>query len=308
MTRAAARAPATPTVPHRRLTRLLLVALLAVAPAAVAVQPVTANSASLAFLQFNMCGNACGTHLTVVADVESSINGHSPQPFVVTLNEVCRSQYGKLYADLLPYYGHFEPTITGRCWDGSDYGIAILLRTSSYTYLGSWPLPNPAGTEPRKMSCLQTNVAGASQPLVACVTHIDTSSANIPSQISSVASRARGFWSGHKVLVGGDFNTTPGASALNPMYSTQYSGGTGVFNEADSGNFSRGGGGTGSAYNEYTGGCLHWPCGYRANDWKTQRKIDYVFLSRYDFISYSADASYSLHSDHVPLWASAVIT
>jgi endonuclease/exonuclease/phosphatase family metal-dependent hydrolase len=308
MTGAAARVPATRTMLLRRLTRLLVVALMGAAPLAVVARPAQAASARLAFLQFNMCGNACGTHMTIVTDVENSINNHSPQPFVVTLNEVCRSQYNKLYSDLLPYYGHFEPTLSGRCWDGSDYGVAILLRTSSYSYLGSWWLPNPAGTEPRKMSCLQTNVSGASQPLVACVTHIDTNSANIPSQISAVASRARGYWSGHKVLVGGDFNTTPGSSALNPMYSTLYSGGTGVFNEADSGNFSRGGGGTGSTYNEYTGGCLHWPCGYRANDWKTQRKIDYIFLSRYDFTSYSADATYSLHSDHVPLWATAVIT
>jgi endonuclease/exonuclease/phosphatase family metal-dependent hydrolase len=301
---------AVPVAPmaRRRLMRLLVVALLAAAPLAVVARPAEAASADLTFLQFNMCGQACRTHMTIVTDVENSINGRSPQPFVVTLNEVCRSQYDKLYVDLLPYYGHFEPTVASRCWDGSDYGIAILLRTSSFSYLGSWPLPNPGGGEPRKMSCLQTNVSGASQPLVACVTHIDTNSANIASQISAVAGRARGFWADNKVLVGGDFNTTPDSSALSPMYSTLHSGGTGVFNEADSGYFSRSGGGTGSTYNEYTGGCQHRPCGCRVNDWKTLRKIDYIFLSRYDFTSYSADATYALHSDHTPLWATAVIT
>lgn len=270
--------------------------------------PARAASASLAFLQFNMCGNACGTHQTVTTDVENSINNHSPQPYVVTLNEVCRSQYSKLYVDLLPYYGHFEPTVSGACWDGSDYGIAILLRTSSFSYLGSWSLPNPGGNEARKMSCLQTSVSGASQPLIACVTHIDYHSANIAAQVSAVASRAQGYWSGHKVLVGGDFNTTPGSSAMNPMYSTQYSAGTGVFNEADSANFSRGGGGVGSTYNEYTGGCVSYPCGWQAAYWNPTKKIDFMFLSRYDFTGYSADASYALHSDHTPLWVTATIT
>jgi endonuclease/exonuclease/phosphatase family metal-dependent hydrolase len=298
----------TVVVSRHRLARFLAIACVLVTVPLFRPAPVNAASASLSFLQFNMCGNACGTQMTVVTDLENSINNHSPQPFVVTLDEVCRSQYKKLWGDLVPYYGHFETTVAGRCWDGSDYGIAILLRTSAFSYLGSWWLPNPGNNEPRKMSCLQTDVPGASQPLVACVTHIDTHSANIPSQISAVASRAQSYWSGHKVLVGGDFNTTPSNSALNPMYSTSYANGTGVFNEADSSNFSRGGGGVGSTYNEYTGGCASYPCGWQAAYWNPTKKIDYIFLSKYDFISYSADATYALHSDHTPLWATATIT
>jgi endonuclease/exonuclease/phosphatase family metal-dependent hydrolase len=45
------------------------------------------------------------------------------------------------------------------------------------------------------------------------------------------------------------------------------------------------------------------PCGYRANDWKPTGKIDYIFLSRYDFSGTYGDATYALRSDHTPLWA-----
>ena len=111
------------------------------------------------------------------------------------------------------------------------------------------------------------------------------------------------MWSGHHVLIGGDFNVTPGSSTLNPMYSSQYANGTGVFNEADASNFSRSGGGVGSSYNEYTGGCFSYPCGWQAAYWHPTKKIDYVFLSRYDFTGFTADATYALRSDHTPLWA-----
>lgn len=308
MTRSAPGELAIPRPLRRRPTRVLALVVVLLAALFAPPKAAEAASASLTFLHFNMCGNACDTRMTVVTDLESSINSRSPQPFVVTLNEVCRSQYNKLYADLPPYYGRFEPTVLRRCWDNSDYGIAILLRTSSFTDLKGTPLPSPGGGEPRRMICLRTNVSGASQPLVACVTHIDTGSANIGPQISAVTSRARGYWSGHKVLVGGDFNVTPGSSALNPMYSASYSGGTGVFNEADSANLSRGGGDVGSSYNEYTGGCVSYPCGWQAAYWHPTRKIDYMFLSRYDFASYSADGTYAPHSDHIPLWVTATIT
>ena len=292
------------------LVVLLLAGLVAPPPPEAADADADANAAStgLTFLHFNMCGNACGTRMTVVTDLANAITSRSPQPFVVTLNEVCRSQYDKLDADLPPYRGHFEPTVLSRCWDGSDYGIAVLLRTGSFADLGSTPLPSPGGGEPRKMSCLRTNVPGASQPLVACVTHVDTGAANLAPQIGAVASRARDYWAGHKVLVGGDFNATPGSSALNPMYSTDYPGGTGVFNEADSANSSRGGGGVGSSDNEYTGGCASYPCGWQAAYSHPTRKLDYVFLSRYDFVGYGADGTYARHSDHIPLWVTATIT
>ena len=47
------------------------------------------------------------------------------------------------------------------------------------------------------------------------------------------------------------------------------------------------------------------PCGYNGGwySWLPQAKIDFIFLSRYDFSGYSADATFASRSDHTPLWA-----
>lgn len=245
-----------------------------------------ASGQSISIFQFNMCGNRCnGGSLTVAKDVENSVNNRSPQPAFVTLEEICENQYWDIWNNLAPYYGTFIPT-GPTCSNGQAYGIAILTRTSSYSNLGSWNLPNPYGHENRKMGCLQTSTFGGTQPVVACVTHIDYHSDTYASQISWVANQAHSFWSGHKVLVMGDFNVTPWNSAISPMYNT--AGGTGIFYEADeppSGSRTY----IGSDYNEVT-------CG--------GKKIDYVFLSEYDFYSnYWGDATYASNSDHAPLWA-----
>jgi endonuclease/exonuclease/phosphatase family metal-dependent hydrolase len=240
--------------------------------------------ATLSILQFNMCGNACGTRFAVVDDLEAEITGRTRQPFVVTLNEVCRGQYDRLLADL-PYHGHFQPTMPNRCWDGSDYGIAVLVRSSDVGYAGSAPLPAPAGGEPRTVTCVRT--AFQSRPLVACATHLDTDPANTASQVTAVVEHAGAFRAGAAVVVGGDFNTTPGRPALDPMDAD--------FVEAD------------AADDAFTGGCSRARCGDGPGYAHPTRKIDYVFLSRGDFTGVSALVTSAAHSDHTPLRATATL-
>jgi endonuclease/exonuclease/phosphatase family metal-dependent hydrolase len=237
-----------------------------------------ATAGGMAFLQFNMCGNVCGARFRVVAELEREIARRDPQPSVVTLQEVCRSQYDRLVADAR-YDGHFEATLPDRCWDGTDFGVAVLVRTGDVEHLGSWPLPSPAGGEPRMVSCVRT------PELVACVTHLDTDPENTPSQVAAVAARAGSYLSGSPVVVGGDFNTTPDSTALRPMYD--------LFAEAD------------SADGEFTGGCSRARCGDRFGYHRPTRKIDYLFLSRTGFGGVSGDAASARHSDHTPLWATA---
>jgi endonuclease/exonuclease/phosphatase family metal-dependent hydrolase len=274
----------------------------------VATTPAHASGITMSILQFNMCGHACGTGLTVAHDVESSINGHSPQPSIVTLEEVCRSQYNDIYGTLVPYYGHFITTVAGACGGGDDYGIAVLVKTSSYTYLGDWALPATSG-EARRMGCLQTSAFNGSQPVVACVTHITTVGADIPGQVAFVATKMQGFYSGHHVIIGGDLNTTPGTSAMSKMYDSHNSpAGTGIFAEADLPyNGNRNSGSDGSTYNEYTScGGQHYGCG-GAQFWSATNKIDYIFLGSGDWTNYSADSTSATHSDHKPLWATATL-
>ena len=239
---------------------------------------------TLAILQFNMCGSACGTRFTVVDDLEGEITGRGRQPFVVTLDEVCRGQYDRLLADL-PYHGHFEPTVPNRCWDGSDYGTAVLVRSSDVEYAGSTRLPAPAGGEPRTVTCVRTAVLA--RALVACATHLDTDPDNTTSQVAAVADHAGAFRADAAVVVGGDFNTIPGRPALDPMEAG--------FVEAD------------AADDAFTGGCARARCGDGAGYAHPTRKIDYVFLSRGDFTGVSTQVTSAQHSDHTPLWATATL-
>jgi endonuclease/exonuclease/phosphatase family metal-dependent hydrolase len=239
---------------------------------------------TLTILQFNLCGNACGTRFAVVEDLEAEITGRGRQPFVVTLDEVCRGQYDRLVADL-PYHGHFQPTVPNRCWDGSDYGIAVLVRSSDVEYAGSTPLPAPAGGEPRTVTCVRTAVQ--EQPLVACATHLDTDPANTAGQVAAVARHAGAFRADAAVVVGGDFNTTPDRPALDPMDAG--------FVEAD------------AADDAFTGGCPRARCGDGPGYAHPTRKIDYVFLSRGRFTGVSAVVTSASHSDHTPLRATATL-
>jgi endonuclease/exonuclease/phosphatase family metal-dependent hydrolase len=239
---------------------------------------------TLSILQFNMCGNACGTRFAVADDLEAEISSRGRQPFVVTLDEICRGQYDRLLANL-PYHGHFEPTLRNRCWDGSDYGVAVLVRSSDIAYVGSAPLPARAGGEPRTVTCVRTGLDR--RGLVACATHLDTDPANTGSQVGAVAEHAGAFRADAAVVVGGDFNTTPDRPALEPMDAG--------FVEAD------------AADDAFTGGCSRARCGGGPGYAHPTRKIDYVFLSRGDFTGVSALVSTAAHSDHTPLWATATL-
>jgi endonuclease/exonuclease/phosphatase family metal-dependent hydrolase len=229
-----------------------------------------------------MCGNACGMRFAVVDDLEREITGRGPQPSVVTLDEVCRGQYDRLLADL-PYRGHFQPTVPNRCWDGSDYGIAVLVRGGDAAHADSAPLPAPAGGEPRAVTCVRATVRAGS--LVACVTHLDTDPANTASQVAAVAAHAGRFPGA--VVVGGDFNARPDDPAMAPM--------AGRFVDAD------------ANHDAFTGGCSRARCGAGPGYAHPTRKIDYVFLSRGDFTGVSARVTAAAHSDHAPLWATATL-
>ncbi len=275
--------------------RLLLgVAVLAVAaPLAVAIPapPASATSYTQTYLQFNMCGNACHKGAGgVVADIERSILSRSPQPFVVTLNEVCKNQFDRLNRDLGRYEGRFGPT-GPRCANGQPYGNAILVRSSNFSHLGTWSLPNPGRNEGRRLLCLRIPITG-NQPMVACVTHIDYHVANKAAQISKVASIVGQYDANNGVLVGGDFNTRPWEAPLHAMYRSYYSpSGRGIFIECDSPKPYNREYKT-SSYNEGT---------FKSNN----RKLDYIFLSR-DWSNWWGDATTSSsYFDHRLLWGGA---
>jgi endonuclease/exonuclease/phosphatase family metal-dependent hydrolase len=245
------------------------------------------------YLQFNICGNACNHGgLAMAGRLAGTIAMRGP--FAVTLNEVCENQYQRLRADLRFYHGRFDPT-GPRCSNGYRYGNAILIRTSGVDPVGSWPLPNPAGGETRRLMCLRTRPPGT-RSLIVCVTHISYLPAEAPAQIDAVAAILRGLDNREPVLLGGDFNTEPSGTPLDPLYSTCYRAGTGLFEEADSA-----GCGTRAATEKRQGIDI-------VNEGTFQQhKLDYIFLSDGHWSSPSADAVRSANglSDHDAFWATA---
>ena len=247
----------------------VMAAVSALALTAPTGQPAAATPAGTqSYLQFNMCGNQCNHGgLAVVRNLEQTIGGD--RPVAVTLNEVCENQYDRLRRDLSGYRGGFDPT-GPRCDNGTRYGNAVFVRGSGLDTVGSWQLPNPGSDETRRLMCVRGRPA-----LVVCVTHISFVAENIGVQVDAVAGILRGLRGDGPVLLGGDFNTDPTDTRLDPVYSRR--------READ------------SAVNHTT---------------FARRKIDYIFLADGYWTAARAavvDAGRGL-SDHGALLATALVT
>jgi endonuclease/exonuclease/phosphatase family metal-dependent hydrolase len=242
------------------------------------------------YLQFNLCGNACNRGaLTVVDEVVIAIG--RGRPLVVTLNEVCENQYDRLRIDLPGYAGLFDPT-GAMCRNGARYGNAILARTGEMRPLGTWELPNPAGDEPRRLVCARTLVDAA--PVIVCVTHISNELGNIAPQVSTVANILSGLDRDEPMLVGGDFNTNPFDTRLDPMYAAFVE----VDSTADPSVPTRR-----SATDIADGPDILNAATYGPH------KYDYIFLSVGDWSVTRADAVPAANgfTDHDALWAMAAL-
>lgn len=256
----------------------------------------SAESTEQSFLTFNMCGNKCyqGSN-DAASDVVRSVTRATPQPTSIMLQEVCRSQFDKIDADLPRHTGYFTTTKFNGCANGEDYGIAVLVKSSSYAVVHDERLGEPfgdVGRERRRLLCLTHQVSGASQPLVSCSTHVTSVRKNSPHtvsdernrnyQINQVAAHTKKLWDGNKVVVGGDFNAEPTSTDMDAMYHRSYSiAGRGIFREADGDD------------NAPTRG---------------DAKIDYLFLSRLDFKKSRGIVTDAKRSDHRLLWGWATLT
>lgn len=247
------------------------------------------------FVQFNLCGNACGNGgLGIVTQLTTAIRER--RPFAITLNEVCENQYARLRSDLDAYQGRFDPT-GPTCHNGARYGNAILLRTTDATLVGGWDLPNPAGDESRRLLCLSTRLPAA-PVLIVCVTHISNVSGNVGAQVRAVAGIVRGLDSADAVVLAGDFNADPVDPWMNPLYGTCDGAGSGVLREVDSAGCQ-----ARPMLNRNVGGDIINEHTYN------QHKYDYIFVSDRDWSAPTAEAVDIGHglSDHEALWATATL-
>ena len=238
-----------------------------------------AQGKTKSYLQFNIAGNSMHGGKTtpakrVVADVKDKL------PYVVTLNEVCGTQfdYIKSHLSALGYratHGH-----TGvACKDGSAFGNVVLIKIAS-TKLGNWKLPNPVNGEHRRLLCVKaTNYA-----MAACATHISYGAGDKAAQVNAVTDRVDALRAkGYRVILGGDFNLQPPYAELNPAYASCYPGAGGNLYEAAAER-----------------------CGTRTGEPTVDGKwkLDYLFFSG-QYTGLSSSTKETSVSDHSELWATA---
>jgi Endonuclease/Exonuclease/phosphatase family len=254
-----------------------VVALVAVA---VGLAVPAATDARARFFHFNACGSKCAHGLVepVVRAIEGSILDF--RPHAVSLNEMCWHQFRwlrrRLRATAWRMRGRFVVTKRGGSFCGHRpgqpqlYGNAVLTR-SRITSTRRWRLPDPDGTEVRKLLCVQARLLRRRGTRV-CTTHISPEGGvKKRRQVRKVARTVRPWVRGGRpVALMGDFNLQPRSRPLGRIY--------GTFREVDEGR-------TRCRCGESTSG---------------DRKIDYVFLSARHFSRRWGDATHSDISDHDP--------
>ena len=264
--------------------------------------------------QFNMYGNK-GHHGDPGLDDEDGIvpaivrSVDDRNPTFMSLNEACQSQTDALEQQLGGHYKVYFAPITRydgdgnvggvTCDDGSAYGNAVLYRTDFADDIRGTPynLDTPQydedGNERRGAAC----VSSASKGTTFCAVHLtaeggdegddarDTETRNLRDSLDR-------DYPGNTILMGGDFNATPGSDPMNNIYEPRYGGDAeGRFKEVDSTGGSLGG--------CRSGGNTHGGIGGRHVFGK---KIDYIFTTP-DVEIHDAQATHSPVSDHSPLWS-----
>ncbi|MBO0882240.1 MAG: endonuclease/exonuclease/phosphatase family protein [Mycobacterium sp.] len=266
--------------------------------------------------QFNMCGAkqiptpGCASQVpdNAVPAVVSSVLDFKPD--VITLNEICQSQFQQL-RDTLNANGYavsadFSTTRIPEPKCGNDpllggLGNAIL----SHTQLSNSEetmLPSAGESETYNLSCDETELRG--QTVKACVTQLSNAADVRSEQATAVARQVAGYRdAGFPVIVGGDFEARPWDAALTPMYA--HHGGTGQLHEVDE---------TDREYfqsPEYSCALDEPNCrtgeGTVPLPVATQLKYDYIFVSD-EFAALDGDATRTSVSSHVPLRGWATLT
>jgi endonuclease/exonuclease/phosphatase family metal-dependent hydrolase len=245
-------------------TRPLLAALAAVGVAAtgltagVAAAP-SAEAASSSVRVFSHNLEKKGTAIDKVAALAA---GGGPE--FLLLQEVCRSKVGKLQK--LGYTTYRERRQAAKCGTDQSIGEAVVWTGKSVEVTGAPSVnltPEPVGGHLYGLACLDVSHGG--HTFRACSTHLVAGgSANdaFRHDLTRAIKATTAPWMTEKdvVLVGGDFNATPGTPTMNAMYGVGPAS-AGEFRELaqSAGNGTEARGGKSTFY---------------------KKKIDYVFASR----------------------------
>lgn len=207
---------------HRgRVAVALSTAALALASSFVAAPAPAEAAAPVRVLDYNFCGAICnkgvvnrpGNDNDVAEDVRNRIVAF--RPHLVMLQEACLGQFERIRSLLKGSSWRMDGVFRaqrqdGRCQGGSGFGDAVL----TAGHVGSrevLDLPDLGG-ENRAVLCLNTDAHGA---VLACALHLVTGHGGAGRrehtlQLHSAARQLNNKAAGRAVIVGGDWNATPG--------------------------------------------------------------------------------------------------
>lgn len=200
----------------------------------------------------------------------------------VPLQEICNGQIGDLQNDLYYrlgryFYSYRAVTVPGvsnaNCAYGTggsagDYGLGVLIPRQA-AYVSIHTLPNSASNEKRVMLCAETTAE--SRGIEVCSTHLSNKNETDATywrgeQVKRVTDLAKQYGAVRGILIGGDFNATPFASEMSPIYA--------ALDEADDTYRYDSSGGPLNQENDSSFPNKHYCC-------VVEQKLDYVFYGAY---------------------------
>lgn len=216
---------ATPTSPnrgnHMRTTRTRPLLAAAAALTTLVAGIVTAPSAqaegeSVRVISHNL--EKEGPSLTAVIDKAKL----TADPEILTLQEVCASMVPRLQ-ELGPVAYHVRRTNQGDCSDGRIGEAVVYTRAGAGAAVFNdlnFNIPNQ--DQNYGMACLRFN--HAARVTLACSTHLASGDGADRDALRLAGTQTIRSWAAgwvdqtDLVVIGGDFNTTPSSSTMNPMY------------------------------------------------------------------------------------------
>lgn len=212
--------------------RLLTVAAILVATVALPAGPAPAAAANATVTykiwHWNMAGHhqhLGSTTNGVIQAIAGSISYRRPD--LVSVNEICRNQYGAVIDALqrmgwprdLGNFARYEPMTEagdpGYC-AGHGIGVALFSRFPLGGTLRQ-TLPDDGSGRPRKLLCAPVTA----QPMTVrfCTTHLTTVAAHRAAQLGRVHEVLESYRSrGEVPIIAGDFNVQPHSPLLDPWY------------------------------------------------------------------------------------------
>ncbi|MFF9149561.1 FG-GAP-like repeat-containing protein [Streptomyces sp. NPDC014861] len=270
-------------------------------PAAQADTVTGGTAPALRFVSYNMCGSGspCTDELgyTDAAKYATILDQTNPSVWgadQIFLQEVCRYQYDKLAGDLAPkgFEGLYTTTVqlgtaSKLCAKGpegtkGDYGMALFVK-GTVSERKVLDLTAGGESEPIKAPCVKSYTQGRAN--WACSVHLYwASDPTLRNKEAEFLAAQAAAWQeqGLPVVLGGDFNDTPGSTMAGTFYEPGNGSGKGRFVEADE-----------TDKDWFTSACTAAGA-TRCRSGETtfgasRRKIDYIFLSGAHFKNVKGD-------------------